>query len=126
MVATRPSFDDHCMGLVPPNHGPHPDLAVEAETSFMTTRTIEVNRDRIRGEKVVLPAGVRLSYLRTDYAAECIPPIEYADIRCSVETGRHAGSEIVLLAFEMDEPVRELPQLARRYGIVPEKRSSES
>jgi hypothetical protein len=111
--------EDRSMGLVPPNHGPHPDQAVRPGARLVTTRPVEVLLERVwHGEKVVLPAGTCLRHLRTEYAAECIPPIEYADIHCDVQTGPLAGREVVLLTFEMNAPVPEMAILGAEYGIV--------
>ena len=106
------------MGLVPSNHDPHPDLAVAPGMSLVTTRPVKVALDRVRGgRRIVLAAGTRLRHLRTEYMAECIPPIEYADIHCEVRSGDLAGREIVILTFQADAPVPEFERLAQQHGI---------
>jgi hypothetical protein len=107
------------MGLIPPNHGPQPGETLASGTLLVATRDVEVMLDRVRhGTPVVLTAQSRLRYLRSAYTAECIPPIEYADVYCEALTGDLAGRLIVLLTFEMDAPVPERSQLAERFGII--------
>lgn len=107
------------MGLIPPNHGPLPGETLASGTLLVAKRDVEVLLDRVRGgTRVVLTAQTRLRYLRTDSAAECIPPIEYADVSCEALTGDHAGHVIVLLMVEMDAPIPVRSRLEGEFGIV--------
>ena len=104
------------MGRVFSDYGPHPWLAVAEGSRCSTTRVVSPWTEP--GEPhIELTAGTRLRHVETRYSAECIPPIEYADIYFEVETGVHAGKVVWFQAYDLNQSVEEITVLRDEFGL---------